>query len=63
MMSLDWMLQSKEISTTINTAEWIPLKESKNDENGNIEKSDYRADFFSCSSIAFFQKNVVLQNN
>ncbi|EKU56813.1 hypothetical protein ACINWC323_2567 [Acinetobacter sp. WC-323] len=54
------MLQSNEISTTINTAEWIPLKASKNDENGNIEKSGYRADFFSCSSMAFFSEKRCL---
>ncbi|EOR06420.1 hypothetical protein F896_02880 [Acinetobacter genomosp. 15BJ] len=53
-MTLDWMLQSKEISTTMNTATWIPLKASKFDESGDIEAAGYRSDFFSCGSIAFF---------
>lgn len=56
MMTLDWMLQSKEISTTINTADWIPLKASRNEEKGDVEKSGYSADFFSCSSMAFFSE-------
>jgi len=61
-MKLDWMLLRNEIAKTFNSIEWIPIKASKNAENGNIEKSGYRADFFSCGSIAFFSDKRDIAN-
>ncbi|WP_202743959.1 hypothetical protein [Acinetobacter calcoaceticus] len=59
-MKLDWMLLKNEISTTFDTATWISLKASKNDEQGNVENIGYTSDFFSCSSIAFFSEKRLI---
>jgi len=52
-MNQDWILQKKETRRTFSNATWIPLRESVNDEQGEVRNIGYVSEYFGCGSVAF----------
>lgn len=52
-MNQDWILQNKETRRTFATATWVPLRASRNDEQGEVQEIGYVSEFFGCGSAAF----------
>lgn len=52
-MNEDWILQQKETRRTFSSATWVPLRESYNDEQGDVQSIGYVAESFGCGSVAF----------
>lgn len=52
-MNQDWILQTRETRRTFSSATWVPLRASRNDEQGEIRDVGYRSDLFACGSVAF----------
>ncbi len=51
-MKLDWILQKKETQRLYSNATWVPLRATKNNEQGCVFKIGYESDLFACGSIA-----------
>jgi hypothetical protein len=52
-MNQDWILQTKETRRTFSGATWVPLRASRNDEQGKVRDIGYINEFFGCGSVAF----------
>ncbi|MGK5035693.1 hypothetical protein [Janthinobacterium sp. LB3P118] len=52
-MDKDWILQTKEIRRSFSNATWIPLRESREEERGNVKEIGYVDEYFGCGSAAF----------
>jgi hypothetical protein len=52
-MEKDWILQTKETRRLLSNATWIPLRESREDEKGNVKEVGYVQEYFGCGSVAF----------
>ena len=52
-MNQDWILQTKETRRAFSSATWVPLRASRNDEQGDVRNIGYVSEFFGCGSVAF----------
>jgi len=52
-MDQDWILQKKETCRVFSRATWVPLRGSKNDEQGEVTNIGYVSEYFGCGSVAF----------
>jgi hypothetical protein len=52
-MNQDWILHIKETRRAFSGATWVPLRESCNDEQGDVRDIGYVSEFFGCGSVAF----------
>lgn len=57
-MNKEWIQQIKETRRNFNTSTWIPLRASKMDQQGNVQKVGYREEFFGCGSVAFPPEHI-----
>ncbi len=56
-MDKDWILQQKETRRTFSKSTWIPLRQSSDNEQGNVKDIGYTNEFFGCGSVAFPPEN------
>lgn len=56
-MDKDWIIQQKETRRTFSKSTWIPLRQSSDDEQGNVKDVGYTNEFFGCGSVAFPPEN------
>lgn len=56
-MNQDWILQTKETRRTFSSATWVPLREFRNDEQGNVKDIGYIGEVIGCGSVAFPPKH------
>lgn len=56
-MDKDWILQQKETRRTFSKSTWIPLRQSSDNEQGNVKDVGYTNEFFGCGSVAFPPEN------
>ena len=52
-MNIEWILLKKETLRTFSKATWVPLRASRNIENGRSPQVGYVSDCFACGSVAF----------
>lgn len=54
-MNRDWILQTRETRRSFASATWVPLRASKDDEQGKAQVTEvgYVSEFFGCGSVAF----------
>ncbi|AJX20694.1 hypothetical protein V4E86_22380 [Burkholderia pseudomallei] len=52
-MNQEWILQTKETRRAFAEATWVPLRASRNDEQGEVRKVGYVSEYFGCGSVAF----------
>lgn len=54
-MNKDWVLQSRETRSSFANATWVPLRASKDDEQGKARFTEigYVSEYFGCGSVAF----------
>ena len=54
-MNKDWVLQSRETRRSFANATWVPLRASKDDEQGEARVTEigYVSEYFGCGSVAF----------
>lgn len=52
-MDKDWILQQKETRRKFSKSTWIPLRQSSDNEQGNVKDVGYINEFFGCGSVAF----------
>lgn len=57
-MDKDWILQQKETRRTFSKSTWIPLRQSSENEQGNVKDIGYINEFFGCGSVAFPPENL-----
>lgn len=56
-MDRDWILQQKETRRTFSKSTWIPLRQSKDDGEGDVKNVGYFNEYFGCGSVAFPPEN------
>lgn len=52
-MNQEWILQKKETRRTFSKSTWVPLRASRNSEQGQATEIGYISDYFGCGSVAF----------
>ena len=52
-MDQEWILQTRETRRAFSNSTWVPLRGSKDDEQGNVKKIGYVREYFGCGSVAF----------
>ncbi|RWV34245.1 hypothetical protein EPU08_04225 [Escherichia coli] len=62
-MDKDWILQQKETRRTFSKSTWIPLRQSSDNEQGNVKDIGYTNEFFGCGSVAFPPENREVAEN
>lgn len=56
-MNQDWILQKKETKRTFSNATWVPLRASRDEDQGDVQDIGYVSEFFGCGSVAFPPKH------
>lgn len=53
MKNKDWLLQAKETRRKFSNSTWVPLRASRNEEQGDVKSIGHVSEYFGCGSVAF----------